>query len=358
MPSADYGNNRMFNPNIGGNTSYMKFTILKQKMSELGYELMTADNNSLKECEGIIFHEHSSLDYYPTFQVKLKNFIRKIFGIHVETPYPTRKLYKEAIGAGLRDKLLLILWEARATFPLNFSPELWDKFDHILTCHDDLIAIDPKKFKKMYLPMEPYEVLKEAVPFKQKKLLVTLAHNKFYSSHKNELFKERRKLNTYFEKHYPNEFDLYGLRWNRPITRLQIMFPFLVKKYANYRGHAEDKIGTLSKYKFNMCYENISDAPGYIADKIFSSFHARAVPIYWGAPNVTDYIDADTFVDRRKFKNNDELAKFLTEMTEKEYNKYLMSADRFMKSEKYAKFLPEDFCNRIITELGLKNQNK
>ena len=50
--------------------------------------------------------------------------------------------------------------------------------------------------------------------------------------------------------------------------------------------------------------KNISDAKGYIADRIFSAFQAKSVPIYWGAPNIEEYVDADTFIDRRQFKNN------------------------------------------------------
>ena len=127
-------------------------------------------------------------------------------------------------------------------------------------------------------------------------------------------------------------------RWNRPITKWQRIFPFLVKKYSTYRGHTKDKIDTLSRYKFNVAYENISDAKGYIADRIFSAFQAKSVPIYWGAPNITEYIDTDTFIDRRQFKSNAELAQFLKQMTEREYNTYIDLIRTIYAKRKICKF--------------------
>ena len=343
-------NNNIFKSKDLNNAS-IRWHMLKDRLASVGYDLMTVDDNDLKNCEGVIFSDAFSLGEPPRLGAKLKTALKKLLGMKIYPGYPTRQLYKDVIDAGLKDKTILLIWEASAVCPLNFSPSIWKKFDRILTWDDNLIK-NPK-FIKYYMPMEPTEVVKEIIPFNQKKLLVNISFNK-YSSYKNELYSERRRLSSYFESNYPNDFDLYGLRWNRPITKWQRIFPFLVKKYSTYRGHTKDKINTLSHYKFNVAYENISDAKGYIADRIFSALQAKSVPIYWGAPNITEYIDADTFIDRRQFKSNAELAQFLKQMTEREYNTYIDAAERFMQSEKYANFLPGNFCNKIIKALKIK----
>lgn len=46
----------------------------------------------------------------------------------------------------------------------------------------------------------------------------------------------------------------------------------------------DNKINYMSKFKFNLCPEN-SDYPGYVTEKIFDSFKAGCIPIYWGADN-------------------------------------------------------------------------
>lgn len=45
---------------------------------------------------------------------------------------------------------------------------------------------------------------------------------------------------------------------------------------------ADDKIEFLRQYRFNICPEN-SDTPGYVTEKLFDSFEAGCIPIYWGA---------------------------------------------------------------------------
>ncbi len=280
----------------------------------------------------------------------IKNYIKQLLGIKSAPIYPTRDLYKEALATGLRDKMVLLITEGKAVYPVNFLPEVLNRFNRVLTWDGDLLK-NPK-FVECHFCMELHPPIQK-VPFAEKKLLTNISIHK-YSPYKNELYYARRKSVEYFDKHFPNDFDLYGNRWNVPITRTEEMFPFLVKKYATYRGHCKDKLETLSKYKFNICYENNFDAKGYITEKIFDSMHARMVPIYWGASNIENYVDTDVFIDRRKFKNDKELANFITSITEKEYEKYLEAAERYMKSEKYKEFLPETFCDRVIYALHLK----
>jgi len=345
-------NNNIFKKDL--NLASAKWIDLKNKLNAIGYDFVTADNNGLKDCERIIFLDALSLFKNLTFRQKAKNAARKLFGIKIFPPYPTRDLYGEALKAGMRDKMYIILWEAGAVCADNFLQSTFDKFDHILTWNDDLVAKD-KKFIRFYQAMEPWEVVKNPIPFKEKKLLVNISFNK-YSNYKNELYSARKKTSIYFNDNYPNDFDLYGPRWNKPVTRLQLMFPkILVKNFKTYRGITDNKIMTMSRYKFCVSYDNISDAKGYMADRIFCAFQSKSVPIYWGAPDINKYVDRDTFIDRREFKSEAEMAKFLISMEEDEYNKYLSAADRYMQSEKYYLYSNENFSNTIINALKLKN---
>lgn len=328
---------------------------LREQLLNMGYVVETVDNNSFSNCEGIIFFNSDSIYTPLSLSEKLKNVGRKLFNIPIKERVLKRDTYTDALQAGLRDKMVLVLWEPKTVLPLNFHKTTWDKFDHILTWDDDLIASD-KKFSRFFIPMEGNPVLEHPVPFAEKKLLVNVSYNK-YSSYTYELYSERVKTIDYFSTHYPNDFDLFGPRWNIPVTRFQLMFPWTVKKYGTYRGKTEKKLETLSQYKFNLCYENTSDAQGYVCDKIFTSFHARSVPIYWGASNIADYVDPDTFIDRRQFKSQKEMAEFLTHMTEQTYNEYLKAGERYMESEKYAQCLPESFSKPIIKALSLTQQN-
>jgi len=244
----------------------------------------------------------------------------------------------------------LFLWEPPTVMPDNWKKALSNKFEVVFTWNDRLI--DHKKFFKIHWPQTNKFPTVANVPFEEKKLLVNITGNKD-SRHPRELYTARRKSIRYFEKHFPNDFDLYGVGWNRPANRWQKLFPFLVPHYASYRGTVANKWDVYPKYKFGLCYENIQGEPGYVTEKIFDCMRADCVPIYWGADNVTDYVDSGAFIDRRKFKSDQELASFLTTVTKDEYASYQKAITAYLHGDKFKQFLPEAYTETIIKGLKL-----
>lgn len=56
--------------------------------------------------------------------------------------------------------------------------------------------------------------------------------------------------------------------------------------------------------KFSVCFENSRDpywACGWVTEKIYDCLGSGCIPIYWGAPDVTDRIPAELFIDYRSF---------------------------------------------------------
>ena len=345
--SPALGNNVIFDTDdINGLNDPWK--LLKKKLYNLGYNLKTADQNELSNCAWIFFIDGDSADLASqTFKDKLKYNVKKIMSPNAG---PARKLYQECLREGMTDKLVLFLWEGKSVKPYNYSTQLHEKFSKIFTWNDDLV--DNKKFFKLYLPssMRNLEIAK--MPFLHKKLLINISANKL-SPFPDELYSARRKTIKFFDKNHPNDFDLYGPKWDTPISRLQKKLPCLVKRYGTFRGIAKNKIETLSKYKFSLCYENLKNENGYITEKIFDCFIAKTVPIYWGANNIEEYIDSECFIDRRQFNSDKELAELLKAMTETEYNAYLANINKYLRSEAYQKFLPENFAATIINALKL-----
>lgn len=349
-PSPHLAGNVMFNAeDIAKMSDHWRE--LKLRFLSLGYDFVTADNNSLNDCAWILFLDSASVDGLDNQWKRAKSYLKKLLKIRGYQPWPIRPLYQEAIKQNMGDNLALFLWEAKVVNQNNYNQRIWGKFKYIFTWDDDLV--DNKKFFKFFLPTPNHTPLAKSTPFNQKKLIVNMTNNK-YSAKPNELYSARRKTIGYFDSNFPDDFDLFGNQWNKPVTKWQKRFPWLVKKHTSYRGGALKKIETLSRYKFTLCYENVSDVKGYVTEKIFDALHARTIPIYWGATNVDQFVDADTFLDRRKFKNDEDLAKYLKQMTEENYNKYLAAGARYLQSEKYAKFLPENFCDQIIKALNLK----
>ena len=231
---------------------------------------------------------------------------------------PTKELFKKFP----QKKLLLFMWEPPTV--IKYTSDHLSHFKRVYTWDDDLV--DNKKFFKFYYPeLKP---MRENLPsFEDRKLVTQISSNK-KSKHPKELYKEREAVIQFFED--KEGFDFYGYAWEK-------------KGYKNYRGSVPHKLEALKNYRFNVCYENIYDVKGYITEKIFDSFAAGCVPIYWGASNVTDYIPKNCFIDRRDFKDFAGVYEYIRTMDKATYENYLINIQNFLKSDKAKLFSQEMF---------------
>ena len=70
------------------------------------------------------------------------------------------------------------------------------------------------------------------------------------------------------------------------------MFPYLKTKTCY---NSPELLELFNKYKFIITFEN-SHTAGYITEKIFNVFLARSIPIYDGAPNISEFIKPGSFI--------------------------------------------------------------
>lgn len=253
-----------------------------------------------------------------------------------------------------KDNYLLML-ESKIIYADNWNVKKYRYFNKIFTWDDNLV--DGKKYLKINYPHKIPMGLDYDLS-KKEKLCTMVASHKF-KKHPLELYTERVKAIRWFEQNHPQDFDLYGMGWDKyrfkgafsRLNRFEVLTKLLKPKYLSYKGAVKTKKVVLQKYKFAICYENARDIPGYITDKIFDCFFAGCVPVYWGAPNVTEHISEDTFIDRRKFRTYEELYSYLKNMPDKEYINYLDAIKDFIKSDKIYPFSAEYFAEKIINEI-------
>ena len=100
------------------------------------------------------------------------------------------------------------------------------------------------------------------------------------------------------------------------------------------------------------------DLPGYITEKIFDSFFSGCVPVYWGANNVTDYIPADCFIDRRQFKDTEAVYLHLKRITEDEFKGYQQRIAAFLASDAAKPFSSEVFAETIVSTIAKDLESK
>jgi hypothetical protein len=90
---------------------------------------------------------------------------------------------------------------------------------------------------------------------------------------------------------------------------------------------------------------------GYITEKIFDCLAAGVIPVYWGAHNITDFVPANCFIDRRLFSSNEEVYQFLKAMTKDEYNGYLERIATYLKSDEAKLFSADSFLETSLLNL-------
>jgi hypothetical protein len=229
----------------------------------------------------------------------------------------------------------LILAESMAV-----KPSIWDRRSHdhyqtIFCWHEPFIDNQRYIWANIYSgitnPLQWSDV-------KNKKLCTLINGNKF-SHHPHELYTARKKLIRWFEKNHPEDFDLFGTGWNRCqfrhwpwriLNRVPYINRLLHKKYSSYRGTVTSKFTTLNQYQFCICFENCEKIEGYITEKIWDAFTAGCIPIYWGAPNIKDYIPENCFIDYRKFTNIEALYTFLKHFSQEQYKTYRQAMHDFL----------------------------
>lgn len=89
----------------------------------------------------------------------------------------------------------------------------------------------------------------------------------------------------------------------------------------NIGGPVEDKHEFLTRYKFNIAFEN-SSVEGYTTEKLVDALAAGTLPIYWGNPKVEIDFPRDCYINISDFKTMSEVVEYI-EKVDKDDNLYL-----------------------------------
>lgn len=139
-------------------------------------------------------------------------------------------------------------------------------------------------------------------------------------------------------------FELFGTGWDQQRGLDNTHWQIIQRLRP---ASVEDKLDTLRHFRFALCFENCV-FPGYVTEKIFDCFLAGCIPVYLGAPDITDFIPKESFIDFREFGNYIELDRFLRGMTEVQARSYLDAAREFLACPAFDKFTVDYFVNDIL----------
>lgn len=205
-----------------------------------------------------------------------------------------------------------------------------------------------------------------------RKFLVMINANKLPRLYVEELYTERLRALAYFGT--KGEIDLYGVGWDGPSYRVGHTWvpatvrraerwlrqrwqplsssPLLKAARRVYHGPALSKAEVLGQYTFAICFENMK-LHGWVTEKIFDCFFAGTIPVYWGAPDIEEYVPTECFIDMRQFAGYDDLRRFLLSLGPREIRDYRERAREYLRSSLFRPSTKKAFVEtfaRIIAE--------
>uniref|UniRef100_A0A6C0B2X6 Fucosyltransferase C-terminal domain-containing protein n=1 Tax=viral metagenome TaxID=1070528 RepID=A0A6C0B2X6_9ZZZZ len=81
----------------------------------------------------------------------------------------------------------------------------------------------------------------------------------------------------------------------------------------------QDYIEFMNDYKFMICFENKSQ-PNYFTEKLINAYCGGVIPIYWGCPNIHDYVNMDSILYLKPDYNDNDFQELLKQVAELDNN--------------------------------------
>ena len=333
----------------GGDSILEPYTYLRRRLADRGIAVHTADrllSGSVKPAEVNIYVTMGVRDRYERLG-RRGDVVLSAFFVP-ECPVAEPALYRDLVDAAAAFRRMYSFSSSEALRPflpaaVTFLPFRFPQaFSHV---HEDVWGNRERGF------------------------LTIINANKVPRLRTNELYTERMRAVAYFAAH--DEIDLYGIGWDGPpfrigTTRVPAALrgaaylsearwrriipshdPLRAAARKVWRGAVASKAETLGRYTFAICFENMI-LEGWITEKIFDCFFSGAVPVYLGAPDITDWIPSECFVDMRDFDDYGELRAFLRALSPSAIESYRSAARDYLASDRFHPFSKEAFADRFV----------
>jgi hypothetical protein len=278
-----------------------------------------------------------SIDFFTLDQVENYSSLDAI--LFIDRPKADNALVNTLMELSIPKYLLL--YECEVIKPDNWDYLYHQNFMRIFTWHDGYV--DGTRYLKINFAIDRNV---SVVGPSQRKFATLIAGAKL-STHPKELYSSRIQTIRWMEKNAPEDFEFYGQGWPSEV-------------FPSYRGAVNDKLSTLANFNFAFCYENATAIPGYITEKILDCFLAGTIPIYKGAPNVSQWIPADCYINGESFDNIEDLYNFLKSFDDSSLRVYRSRIRDFLVGRNSRPYSIECFVDTLLCTFqhDLRNNTK
>lgn len=254
------------------------------------------------------------------------------------------------------------LWVLIMQEPPIYAPETWDqswhdRFDLVMTYDRRLVDHDRYWFLPIPVDTEYFSLPDEVSldRFRERILALNVSNavqRQPEPSAPSCTHWRRYRTISWYGRHRPNDFGFYSgtfmkryfyFEWRGAGLLRRVAGERLFQKIASvaqrnlirvFKGPLPPlgKFDVLREYNFYYCYENTTGIPGYVSEKIFDCLYYGIVPIYWGAPDVGQFVPPSCFIDGEKFSSDEDVYEYISTLPYDEYARHLAAARNFLAS--------------------------
>jgi len=264
--------------------------------------------------------------------------------------------YKKIYDEKLAKLEAFVIMEPPVVAPHLYEklPELTSFFENVYVHNVDgdgysLDGVTREKLRKFYYPI-PYDDVIDSCWSNQNRLkkIVVINGSHRPQSKTKELYSARIKAIAELSQF--DAVDLYGQGWNKWWSRNALWFPYWKnrnKLMKVYKGPCASKFEVFKQYDFCLCLENM-EMDGYITEKIFYCLYSGTIPLYLGAPDISQYVESNVYIDCRRFSSWSEMWKYLGGISQVEIQEMREAGRSFLRGSK-----AKPFFNSIDNLVGL-----
>lgn len=198
--------------------------------------------------------------------------------------------------------------------PRAFFPKCYEDIENLISNYDAVFTYDSKLFEQY-----------------PNKCFFTPADGVFVDT--ETTFKKNIKKEKMFSHIYSSKTQLEGHKFRHTIASHIKKQNLNVDLFGNGSPTPLDrKSDGLRPYKFSIVIENNRDK-NYFTEKIIDAFICRTIPIYWGAPNISNWFDMGSIIT---FDTLEDLQNILSSLTEEDYqNSFDSLMENYHRSLEY-----------------------
>lgn len=337
----EFGGNRLFDPGWAQRFPGIGWVpFLAERASSFGWQIASGD----------IALSHVSAGYWNARDVWVIQELDSSYG-------------KRLLDAGAKPLLLTSLESPLYAWRFfDELPSLLSRFPEIMVPNINLVSNNGAKIWPMRFPcFSAGAQSAESIAWEDRGFLALIASNKYWSTREKapkilkirqwsgwvrnryrQVFSPTRRIAQAYQLHDSRLelvlffsrlglLDLYGRGW-RSLAHLPKKWrdEFRVVN-LNDGGPIDDKLDLLRQYRFSICFENVA-MRGYVTEKIIESLVAKTIPIYMGAPDITNYIPEGCFINASSYQNAEALYDYLKSLSNNEARSIIETGQAFLNS--------------------------